>query len=101
MKQFSVQFNEQPFRPVFTYGGTKFMQLSFPKGKVLAKHQTDHLLTLLVLDGKIRFEVNGESKELKTHDMIAVNPRQEHEVEALEQSTVLLVLLPAEPNESV
>jgi quercetin dioxygenase-like cupin family protein len=94
MERYSLQFQNQMVRSVFQRGDSKIVQLSLEPGQGLTKHSTKHALAVIVLTGQIRFTV-GDSEEIHgASEMLTLDPLQEHAVEAVEKSTVLLVLTP-------
>ncbi len=101
MPTISLQFREQAVTSLFKKDDSKFVQLSFEPGQTLAAHKTDHNLAVLVLNGKINFGIHDEKLTLEPLEMLMVEPSVEHSVEALEKSTVLLVLTPTSAIESV
>lgn len=94
MDRYSLQFRDKPVQSVLQRGQSKFIQLSFPPGEGLAKHRALLDLTVIVLTGRIRFTVGEQTEVLGASEMLAVAPGAEHAVEAIERSTVLLVLTP-------
>lgn len=96
MKKFQLSFKDKMVSSVAAVGGTKFVQLSMEEGQVLAKHKTPNTLNLIVLSGRIQFKEDSEELLLSPSEMITVEPSVEHEVLALDRSTVLLVLVPKE-----
>ncbi|OPG15581.1 hemerythrin domain-containing protein [Ferroacidibacillus organovorans] len=94
MEKYSLQFREQSVQSVLKRGESKFVQLSLEPGEGLTKHRAPLALTVIVLTGQIRFTVGTESEVLNASEMLAIEPTVEHAVEALERSTVLLVLTP-------
>jgi quercetin dioxygenase-like cupin family protein len=94
MERYSLQFRERAVESVLQRGQSKFVQLSFEPGKGLTKHCAPLALTVIVLTGRIRFTVGNRTEVLEAMDMLALDPNVEHAVEAIERSTVLLVLTP-------
>lgn len=94
MDRYSLQFRDKPVQSVLQRGQSKFIQLSFPPGEGLTKHRAVLALTVIVLTGRIRFTVGEHTEVLGASEMLAVAPGAEHAVEAIERSTVLLVLTP-------
>ncbi len=93
MQKLSLQFKEQPVQSIFKHDNNKFVQLSFEAGQTLANHKTANTLALVVVEGKVHFGHDSQTHMLEALDMVVVEPNQEHSVEALERSIVLLVLL--------
>lgn len=93
MKRYTLAFQDQMVKSVFQHGGNRLVQLSMQPGQGLSKHKTNLTLALVVLTGRVRFSTGEETVELTPSDMITVDPLQEHEVQAVEKSTVLLNLM--------
>jgi quercetin dioxygenase-like cupin family protein len=96
MKIYPLTFEENFVQPLLDNGASKVVKFSFPKGKVLKKHQAPSDILVFVLKGKIRFSA-GEEVELSAAQMISLSAQIEHSLEALEDSVVVLVLTPS-PN---
>ncbi|MCL6597382.1 MAG: hemerythrin domain-containing protein [Alicyclobacillus macrosporangiidus] len=95
MERLSLGFQEQKLTPVFRLGDSRLVQLSLKKGGVVDKHKTTHTLVFVVLTGHIRFTAGEASYTLRASEGVIVEPLQEHQVEALEDSVALLYLIPA------
>lgn len=95
MKTASLRFGENTLENIRTLGDGKLLKLSLAKGKLLARHRTKEALTIAVLDGEIQFESGGQTLKLERMDSVLLDPAEEHAVEALEDSVLLLVLLPS------
>lgn len=94
MERYSLQFRDHAVQSIFQRGGSKFIQLSFDPGQGLTKHHAPLVLTVIVLSGEIQFTVGEKTEVLSALDMLTLDPGVEHAVEAIEKSTVLLVLTP-------
>jgi quercetin dioxygenase-like cupin family protein len=57
----------------------------------LAEHRTKGPIAVHVLSGAVRFSARGESAELKSGSIAALDREVVHELEALEESVVLLI----------
>jgi len=94
MQRYVLGFQDEKIKGVFQQGDCKFVQLSLEPGQGLAKHKTKHTLALIVLSGKIHFTVDEQTETFSASEMLTLEPSREHAVEAVERSTVLLVLVP-------
>jgi quercetin dioxygenase-like cupin family protein len=94
VQKYSLQFRDRPVESILQRGQSKFVQLSLEPGRGLTKHSTPMALTVVVLTGQIRFTVGDTTELLNASDMLAIDPGVEHAVEAIQRSTVLLVLTP-------
>ncbi len=68
----------------------------------LPEHKAPGSISVLVLDGRIIFGALGERLELGTHGLLTLPARVLHEVEALEDSTILITIVaPITHNDSI
>src|SRR5690554_5273608 len=67
--------------------------LTFPAGHVMKDHATPKTLLLQALDGHLRVTAAGEVTELKPGTLIRMDPLERHEVEAVEESRLMLTLV--------
>ena len=74
------------------YATDRFLQIliAIPKGTELPSHISPTDASLLVLEGKIRFEINGSSSDLNTGDWITFGAKEPHSVYAYESAKLLL-----------
>ncbi len=63
------------------------------KGATLCGHQVDGPITLQVVSGAIHFGVAGEPRKLTAGDVIALDKAVPHDIEALEDSDLLLTIV--------
>jgi quercetin dioxygenase-like cupin family protein len=69
--------------------------IDLPKGEQLQEHQVHERAYLLVVDGLIGITTpDGEDAEGSTGLLAIFDPKERHEVTALEDSRILLVLAP-------
>ena len=61
------------------------------KGARLAEHRTKGPIAVHVLSGSVRFNARGRSAELSPGSIAALDREVVHELEALEESIVLLI----------
>ncbi len=62
-------------------------------GAKLHEHQTGGPLMLQALSGSLRFRTRDRALEMKPGEIVALESALDHEVEALEESAVLLTLV--------
>jgi quercetin dioxygenase-like cupin family protein len=67
--------------------------LTFPAGHVLKEHSAAKTLLMQALDGKLRVTVGDQVVELVPGGLIRVDKLERHEVEALEDSRLMLSLI--------
>lgn len=63
------------------------------KGATLCGHEVDGPITLQVLSGAIRFGVAGEPRTLAAGTVIALDKAIPHDIQALEDSGLLLTIV--------
>lgn len=63
------------------------------KGATLCGHQIDGPITLQVVSGVIEFGVAGEPRELQAGTVIALDKTVNHDIQALEDSELLLTIV--------
>jgi quercetin dioxygenase-like cupin family protein len=69
--------------------------INLPKGEQLQEHQVHERAWLLVVDGKVALTTpDGESADGGTGLLAIFDPAERHEVRAVEDSRILLVLAP-------
>ena len=69
------------------------MLMAFHKGSRMPEHHTNTPITFLVLSGAVRFTSERLPQVLQQNDLISLKKGIPHEVEALEESAVLLTLI--------
>lgn len=69
-------------------------QFMFKRGAKVRKHAHTNEQFSIVLTGRLRFRINNEEYIAEAGDVVHVPPNIEHEVEALEDSTVIDVYSP-------
>ena len=67
--------------------------LTFPAGQALKEHSAPKTLLLQALDGRLRVTVADQVVELAPGGLIRVEKLERHEVEALEDSRLMLMLV--------
>lgn len=67
--------------------------LTFPAGHVMKDHATPKTLLLQTLDGHLRVTAGGDVVELMAGGLMRVDPGVRHEVEAVEESRLMLTLV--------
>jgi len=63
------------------------------KGATLCGHEVDGPITLQVLSGAVRFGVAGEPRTLTAGTVIALDKAIPHDIQALEESELLLTIV--------
>jgi quercetin dioxygenase-like cupin family protein len=68
--------------------------IALEAGPDLGDHQVKEHAFLLVVEGTVRVEAEGESTEARTGTLLAFEPDERHAVFAVEPARLLLVLAP-------
>jgi quercetin dioxygenase-like cupin family protein len=69
--------------------------INLPKGEQLQEHQVHERAWLLIVDGKVAIKTpDGSTADGGTGLLAIFDPKERHEVEAVEDSRLLLVLSP-------
>lgn len=74
------------------------IRLVLPAGKHIAEHKAPGEITVLCLEGRVKFTSQGEAKELLAGDLLYLTAADPHAVEAIEDSTVLVTIQLARPS---
>lgn len=69
------------------------IRLVLPRGKHIPRHEAPGEVTIQCLEGRIRMDLNGAVVELSAGDLLYLGDRAPHDVQALEDSTVLATLV--------
>jgi quercetin dioxygenase-like cupin family protein len=67
--------------------------LTFPEGHVMKDHSSPKTLLLQALDGKLRLTAGGDVTELVPGGLMRLDAGERHEVEAVEESRLMLTLV--------
>ncbi|QQE81001.1 hemerythrin domain-containing protein [Alicyclobacillus sp. SO9] len=94
LETIQLKFSDKTVRTVFQNGQGRMMQLSLPEGEGLQKHVAKLPLALVVLTGKVTFSTDDTVVELGAQDMVTVPELREHAVTALQDSIILVTLMP-------
>lgn len=65
---------------------------SFEAGGSLDQHSAPGLVTIHVLEGRLRVEACGTDRELRTGELIILDPDVPHDVRAAEEAAMLLTV---------
>ena len=68
----------------------KVILISLEKGAILKKHVSDTDANILIVEGKIIFEINNEKHTMVEGDLFYFQKNEIHELTAVENSKVIL-----------
>ena len=78
---------------VLSSPGVRVVVLTFEAGFVLEKHSAPKILLMQALDGRLRVTSGGQVTDLMPGALLRLDAGLEHEVEALEESRLMLTLI--------
>lgn len=76
---------------IYQHQQAKVLCLTFQKDMELKNHKTPYASLLLVLEGKIKYQEEGQTHQMDTYDQHTIEPNVLHKVIALENSVCLLI----------
>lgn len=90
--QESIQLkkDEKSVAPIFS-GPFKVIGIGLMKGQKLEKHQTPTPAFLYVHSGAVEFSLGQKKETLRSGDYIAIPAKEMHEVEAIDDSRLMLI----------
>lgn len=94
LKRESFCFSDNPLRNVHIPGATKVLQLCLKESGRIAKRRMPEAALVLTLAGLIQVESDGREERLGLAEAVILDPAEEHAMVALEDSVILLVVLP-------
>ena len=80
-------------RTVLRGEGARVVLFSFDSGEELSEHTAAVPILLLVLDGRLRVQSDGDTVDLRPGGLVHIGARVPHGVAALEPSRMALVML--------
>ncbi|WP_104081991.1 hypothetical protein [Cryobacterium sp. Y11] len=78
---------------VLSSPGVRVVVLTFEAGFTLKKHSAPKILLMQALDGRLRVTAGGQVTDLAPGALLRLEADLEHEVEALEESRLMLTLI--------
>jgi quercetin dioxygenase-like cupin family protein len=81
-------------RQLLNTGRMTFARVLLAQGAVVPEHRHPHEQVATLLQGRLRFVVDGEELEVGPGELVSLAPDVPHAVEALEESVVLDVFAP-------
>ena len=80
-------------RAVIDNEAARVVFFAFDAGEQLTEHTAAPPVIVQLVRGRLRFEVAGETHELRSGDVVYLAPGEPHALEALEPSLLSLVLI--------
>jgi quercetin dioxygenase-like cupin family protein len=77
---------------IFQGTGVTMIRIAFQAGQIMKEHSTSAPLVVQVLDGELAFRVGGDEITMPTGAILFVEPNAVHELEARQDTHVLLTL---------
>ena len=86
---------------VVRHGPVTIIQFVFDEGGLLKQHRADGVVTIHVLEGRLKVIVEDEAREIGRDEIMALAPGVMHSVLALTPSDMLLTVhrMPEDPTE--
>ena len=88
----SWEKNDRNAMTVYKTEGMRIVLVALHKDAVLARHTTNGILSVQVLEGKINFITDVKSVELEKGQMVALHKDEPHSVTAIKESVFMLTL---------
>ena len=76
-------------------GELELIRLVLPAGKEIPSHRAPGAITVQCLEGRVAFTAGGATQELRAGDLLYLDAGEPHAVTGIENSSVLVTLLPA------
>ena len=89
-KNIIFQAKGKNVKPLFS-DGFKVAGIGLKKGQILEKHSTPQSAFLFIYQGKVEYRTANMSHTLNAGDFIKINPKEEHEIQAIKDSRLILV----------
>lgn len=79
-------------RPLLNRAEGRVVVFAMDAQQVISEHRAPFLATVQVLDGRLRFEIGGQEREMAANDWLLMPPDEPHSLEALEATRFVLTL---------
>jgi quercetin dioxygenase-like cupin family protein len=77
-------------KTLFKYADFRVVLTGLKAGSRMSEHHTNHRVTVQVIDGRVRLQLPDGVVELLRGDLLAIDRDVPHEVQAVEDSVLLL-----------
>jgi quercetin dioxygenase-like cupin family protein len=87
----------QPHQPQILHsvrGEARSIAIALPAGEALQEHEVHERAHLVVVDGDVEIEQDGTTQRAGTGAFSVFDPHERHEVRALSDARLLLILAP-------
>ncbi|WP_321818228.1 MULTISPECIES: cupin domain-containing protein [unclassified Paraburkholderia] len=68
------------------------IRMVLPAGKRVPEHRAPGEITVLCVEGVIRFAINGEPRTMHAGDMLLLNKGEAHALEALDDASIIVTI---------
>jgi quercetin dioxygenase-like cupin family protein len=79
-------------KTLFKKSDFRMVLIMMDQGSILKEHHADGTISVQVLRGAIDFRVHGETHSLQTNRVLTLGASIKHELEAREESAILLTI---------
>lgn len=76
---------------VLDWDGGAVMHLQLDKGQKIPPHHTAETTLVVIREGHVLFSIAGTTKELIPGTLLLMDPNEEHALEAVEPSSLLVI----------
>lgn len=84
--------NGQNARTLLKYDDLRVVLTTLKEGQRIPEHKTDGRITIQVLSGHLRLRASGRTFSLRAGSLLALDKVVPHDVEAVEESALLLTI---------
>ena len=86
-----IEYNQIQSKRLVTNGEQQVNIMSLEKGSTIPSHTSTKDATIVIMEGNIIFNIEGEDQNLVANDTMSFNANQEHNVRALADTKFLLI----------
>lgn len=83
-------------RTLVKHGSVRIVLVALKAGATVPEHQTDGRVSIHAIRGHVRVRVGGIAFDLPAGRLLTLDPGERHDVQALDDSAVLLTIAMAE-----
>ncbi|MEZ6189853.1 MAG: cupin domain-containing protein [Phycisphaerales bacterium] len=80
-------------KPLVNSDAIRQVVFAMDAGQSMSEHRAPFVAVVHVLDGELKFGVDGETRTLKAHDWLVMPPDMPHDLDALKPTRFLLTLV--------